>query len=111
MSSTPAAVLLELLILADARDARDARGHSSAPPAVLLDLGPEARHFLGHGVEEGAARVAERVLEEHGEAAVPVPVAVVAAARPVEDDDSLLSVSGARGTKGLGPPAQASTGE
>ena len=111
MSSTPAAVLLELLILADARDARDARGHSSAPPAVLLDLRPEARHFLGHGVEDGAARVAERVLEEHGEAAVPVPVAVVAAARPVEDDDALFSVSGARGTKGLGPPAQASTGE
>mmetsp|Transcript_10827 Transcript_10827/g.31950 ORF Transcript_10827/g.31950 Transcript_10827/m.31950 type:complete len:446 (-) Transcript_10827:711-2048(-) len=96
-------LVLELLILADARDARDARGHRSAPPAVLLDLGPEARHFLGHGVEDGAARVAERVLEEHGEAAVPVPVAVVAAARPVEDDDSLLSVSGARGTKGLGP--------
>jgi hypothetical protein len=35
----------------------------------------------------------------------------VAAARPVEDDDALFSVSGARGTKGLGPPAQASTGE
>ena len=111
MSSTPAAVLLELLVLADARDATHTSRHSSAPPAVLLDLGPEARHFLGHGVEDGAALVSVRVLEEHGEAAVPVPVAVVAAARPVEDDDSLLSVSGARGTKGLGPPAQASTGE
>ena len=48
-------LVLELLVLADARDATHARGHRRAPPAVLLDLTSKSRHFLGHGVEDGAA--------------------------------------------------------